>query len=63
MIGPWPEIRSGMLSFNSLTESVSVAPRVDCRTTKVAIAACEDLFRTPFAQLFRACIERIDSGK
>ncbi len=39
MIGPWPEIRSGMLSFNSLTESVSVAPRVDCRTTKVAIAA------------------------
>ena len=39
MIGPWPELRSGMLSFNSLTESVSVAPRVDCRTTKVAIAA------------------------
>ncbi len=39
MIGRWPEIRSGMLSFNSLTESVSVAPRVDCMTTKVAIAA------------------------
>ncbi len=38
MIGPWPEIRSGMLSFNSLTDSVSVAPRVDCMTTKVAIA-------------------------
>ena len=39
MIGPWPEIRSGMLSFNSLTESVSVAPSVDCITTNVAIAA------------------------
>src|SRR5437868_11680589 len=39
MIGLWSEIRSGMLSFNSLTDSVSVAPRVDCMTTKVAIAA------------------------
>ena len=39
MIGLWSEIRSGMLSLNSLTESVSVAPRVDCMTTKVAIAA------------------------
>ena len=39
MIGPWLELRSGMLSFNSLTESVSVAPSVDCMTTNVAIAA------------------------
>ena len=39
MIGLWSQIRSGMLSFNSLTESGSVAPAVDCMTTKVAIAA------------------------
>jgi len=39
MIGLWSEIRSGMLSFNSLIESVSVAPSVNCMTIKVAIAA------------------------